>query len=443
MQNRNIEAVEPVHAKELEECVLGAIMLYPDALPRVASWLKPHHFYSRTNELIYSAHLKMWEEGRPIDIWTTHVEMKSRGQSEETGGAYYISILTNRVASTAHIEAHGQIIIQYWVQRELAKTGGTAYARSGDASVNAFELAEEIDARVQQILEEANKQGSPTFRDIANETLSQAGKNEAVGYPTGFQSIDNLTGGWYPSDLVIIAARPGMGKTAYTLCNAAFAGKPCGVISLEMPEKQLGKRLQSITTGVPFSAIYRDELNEKELQNLHKSHEHFASLPISPNFSASTIGDIRATIATWVRKDKIECVFIDQLSFITSKGQTRDQEVGVVTRGLKKIAMEFNIPIVLLHQLSRDVAKRTDKRPQLTDLRDSGNVENDADVVMFIHRPEYYGIMEAEYGSTIGVAEIIFAKFRNGSPCNTQLMWRGETASFADGLKRETEPEPF
>lgn len=433
----------PVHAPELEECVLGAIMLEGDAMARVAAWLKPHHFYVGANAEIYAAHVDMWERGAPIDIWTTHCEMRSRGKSEETGGAYYISTLTNRVASCANVEYHGRIILQYWVQREIAKAGTQAGKKGSDGSVSAYDLAEDLEARVQAIIEEANAQGESSMREDANAILEDAASDKPPGIPTGFESLDNLIGGWGRGDLWIIAARPGMGKTSAMLACAAKCGRNVGLISLEMGKQQVGKRLQSIVTGVSFTSIYQNKCTPEELRELHAHHERFAGLPIRWRFDADNVGAIRAAVAAWVKKDKVELIMIDQLSHVQGRGQTRDQEVGFVTRNLKKIAMDNEVPIVLLHQLSRDVAKRTDKRPQLTDLRDSGNVENDADGVIFIHRPEYYGIMESDYGSTIGIAEFIVAKFRNGGPCETQLMWDGSTVSFREGYNTHDTRQPF
>jgi replicative DNA helicase len=417
-------------------------MLEAGAFGDVSGWLKAEHMYVPAHRQLWAACLALYERGEAIDMLTVKHELIRRGELEAVGGPFYISQLTNKVASSANVEWHGRIIVQYWVQREVIRIGAEAMRDGYDNTEDAFDLAERTSVMVDKMMEEVARKSSTTLGAVAEEQLGNMDKEKKPVHSTGFERLDNaLGGGWSDGDLVIIAGRPGMGKSSFafsSLLASAQRGHPCAVFSLELGEVKTNARLLSIYTGIPLHKILsgtepRGKLNTDDLAKIHATHTAFAKLPIYPNFNNGlTISELRSEVGRMVRRYGITAVYIDQLTWITAPERVKDP-VGAITRGCKRIALEFDIPIILLHQLSRAVtARKGDNRPELTDLRDSGAAEQDAQVVVFPHRPEYYGTGSDEGGDTKGRADIIIAKNTNGPLDTVALYFDAQCTAFRD-----------
>ncbi len=430
----------PPQAKELEEAVLGAIMLEKSAFDTLTDTnLKPECFYVEAHQIIFTAMRDMQQRGIPIDILTVVEELKRLGQLEIAGGAYYISKLTNMVVSTAHIDAHARIILQKFIQRELIKISGEIIGDAYEDSTDVFDLLDDSETKMFNI---TNNYLKKNFEDISS-VLAKAinriddlrnQKDDISGVPSGFESLDKVTFGWQPTDLVILAARPSVGKTAFALNlarNAALGSKPTGVgfFSLEMSASQLVLRILSAESGIHLEKISRGKLEDYEYQQLHsKGIKRLETAPLFIDDTAAlNIFEFRAKARRLVNKHNVGLIIIDYLQLMTGnadKGGNREQEISTISRNLKALAKELNIPIIALSQLSRAVEtrKESNKIPQLSDLRESGAIEQDADMVMFIYRPEYHDINTNEQGESIkGETHIRIAKHRNGALENIKL----------------------
>ena len=438
----------PPQALELEEAVLGAIMLEKDAIISVGDLLNAESFYKDAHQKIYKAIMNLSTKEEPIDILTVTEELKREGTLDDVGGPFYITQLTNRVASAAHIEFHARIIAQKHIQRELIRVSSEIQNQAFDASVDVADLLDQAQQDVFDIAEGNIKKESAHIRPLADEVINQiieAGKREdgLSGVPSGFTALDRITSGWQKSDLVIIAARPSMGKTAFILSmtrNMAIDHKaPIAIFSLEMGGDQLVKRMMSSETELGSEKLRSGHLEPFEWEIFHNKIKELVEAPIyvddTPGLS---IYELRSKCRRLKAKYDISCVIIDYLQLMTAgsdmKGN-REQEVSLISRQLKIIAKELNIPVIALSQLNRGVEQRTGdaKKPMLSDLRESGAIEQDADMVLFIHRPERYGITEdAEGNSLLGIADIIIAKHRNGAVGEVQLRFRTQLAQFTD-----------
>ncbi|MCT4615564.1 MAG: replicative DNA helicase [Marinifilaceae bacterium] len=447
--NINIDAGKmPPQAIELEEAVLGALMLEKDAIISVGDILKPEVFYKDAHKKIYQAIIKLNSNEEPIDILTVTEELKRQSNLELVGGPFYITQLTNKVASAAHIEYHARIITQKHIQRELIRVSSEIQTQAFDEGVDVADLLDKAQQDVFDIAEGNIKKESAHIRPIADEVINQiieAGKRPdgLSGVPTGFNALDRITSGWQKSDLVIIAARPSMGKTAFVLSmtrNMTVEHKaPVALFSLEMGADQLVKRLISSETELGSEKLRNGRLEDFEWEQLHVKIKDLVEAPIyvddTPGLS---IYELRAKARRLKAKYDIGCIIIDYLQLMTAGSDmrgNREQEVSLISRQLKIIAKELNIPVIALSQLNRGVEQRTGdaKKPMLSDLRESGAIEQDADMVLFIHRPERYGITEdAEGNSLIGIADIIIAKHRNGAVGEIQLRFRNELARFCN-----------
>lgn len=437
----------PPQALELEEAVLGAIMLEKDAVITVLDILKPESFYKDAHQKIYRAIIDLSTNEKPIDILTVTEELKKEKYLEEVGGPYYIAQLTNRVASAANIEFHARIIQQKYIQRELIRVTSDIQTKAFDESIDINDLLDYSEGQLFEIAQGNIKKELVKINLLISEAIRQieeAGKNEEnlSGVPTGFTRLDRMTSGWQRSDLVIIAARPSMGKTAFVLSmtrNMAIDHKrPVAVFSLEMASIQLVNRLISCESELPSERIRNGRLTPEEWQQLDAKIKPLENAPIfiddTPGIS---IFELRAKCRRLKKQHDIQVVIIDYLQLMTGPPETRgnrEQEVSIISRSLKSLAKELNVPVIALSQLNRSVEMRTgNKRPQLSDLRESGAIEQDADLVCFIHRPEKYGILEDEEGnSTVGMAEIIVAKHRNGAIGDIKLRFRDVIARFVD-----------
>ncbi len=439
----------PPQATELEEAVLGALMLEKDALTNVIDILKVESFYKEAHKVIFQAILDLFTESQPIDLLTVTTQLRKNGALEVAGGAFYVTELTSKVASAANIEYHARIITEQSIKRELIRISSSIQKDAFEDTTDVFELLDAMEQSPFEISEKNIRKNYSDMRSIMRDAMTEleARKNQKdglTGVPSGFTALDRVTSGWQKSDLVIIAARPAMGKTAFVLSvlrNAAVDhNRPVAIFSLEMSSVQLVNRLISSEAELDSEKIKKGTLADHEwAQLIHKT----AKLSKAPLFvddtPALSILELRAKCRKLKAQHDIQLVVVDYLQLMSGDskggfGGNREQEIASISRALKKIAKELSIPVIALSQLSRAVETRGgDKRPQLSDLRESGAIEQDADMVMFLYRPEYYGITEDEGGaSTAGVGEVIIAKHRNGSLENVKLRFIGRYTKFTD-----------
>ena len=408
-------------AVELEKVVLGSLLIDADAFSVVSEVLKPATFYDPRHQKIYEAIQTMNMEERPVDIMTIIDELTKMGEIQKVGGAAYLMEISSQVASAAHVEYHARILAQKYLQRQLIHYAGDIETQAYDESVDVDELMQHAEGELFQLSQGNMKQDytqiDPVIKD-AVDILQRAAQNKGglTGIPTGYQQMDEMTSGWQPSDLVIIAGRPAMGKTSFALSIAKNVavdyGVPIGFFSLEMNNVQLVNRLIRALTGAP---IYVDD---------------------TPGLS---VFELRTKARRLVREKGVKILMIDYLQLMNANGMkfgSRQEEVSTISRSLKGLAKELNIPVLALSQLSRNVENREGlegKRPQLSDLRESGAIEQDADMVLFVHRPEYYHIYQDEKGNDLhGMAQIIIAKHRKGATGDVLLNFRGEFTRFQD-----------
>ena len=452
MDNTRVIGVEvgklPPQAVDIEEAVLGAIMLEKDAIYDVIEILKPDCFYKEAHARIYQAIMDLSIREEPIDLLTVTQELRRKGILEEIGGPFYITQLTTRVMSSVHAEFHARIIYQKYIQRELIRVSTNIQERAFDESVDVEDLLNSAEQAMFEITQGSIKKDIQKINILlkdALESIHTAGNNGGVlsGIPSGFTKLDRITAGWQPTDLVIIAARPSMGKTAFVLSmarNMAVDHK-CGVavFSLEMSSQQLIKRMIVSETELDSDKIRTGNLDTDEWAHLETKIRKLTEAPVFiDDTPALSVFEFRTKCRRLVQQFGIRVAVIDYLQLMTWVNDTkgnREQEVSNISRSLKAIAKELNIPIIALSQLNREVEKRTglkNKRPQLADLRESGAIEQDADIVAFIHRPEYYGFTDDGENSLEGIAEIIIAKHRNGALGEIQLAFKKHFAKFAE-----------
>lgn len=452
LQNNNINPLEmgkiPPQALEMESAVLGAVMLEKQAVNSVIEILKPESFYKDIHQKIYASIQDLFARSEPIDILTVTQNLKKSGELELVGGAYYISQLTDRVASTANVETHARIIAQKFIQRELIRISNEIIKDAFEESTDVFELLDKAEDGLFKVAEGNIKKSYSKMSGVVKEALDgieAARKNTdgVSGIPSGFTKLDRITGGWQRSDMIVLAARPGMGKTAFVLSmarNMAVDYKvPVAVFSLEMSAVQLVNRLISGEAEIEGDKLKRGTLDDQEYQ---KMHERVTRLSEAPLFIDDTPGlsvfDLRAKCRRLKAQHGIDMIVIDYLQLMTAggmnKGGNREQEISTISRSIKGLAKELNVPIIALSQLSRSVETRGgDKKPMLSDLRESGAIEQDADIVSFIYRPEYYGLTEDDDGNSLtGIGEIIIAKHRNGGLDTVQLRFKGQYAKFVN-----------
>jgi replicative DNA helicase len=446
--NLNVEYGKlPPQAADLEEAVLGAIMLEKDAVLSVLDILKPESFYKDTHQKIYKAIVDLSMAEKAIDILTVTEELKKHNVLEEVGGPLYITQLTSKVASAAHLEFHARIIQQKYIQRELIRVTSDIQRKAFDETMDVDDLLDQAEADLFDIAEGNIKKETAKINVLVKEAINQieeAAKREdhLSGVPSGFTKLDRLTSGWQRADLIIIAARPSMGKTALALSmarNIAVEHKrPIAFFSLEMSSVQLVNRLIVSETELPSDRIRNGRLEEYEWKQLDYKIKSLVEAPIFiDDTPAISIFELRAKCRRLKVQHQVEAIFVDYLQLMTGTGGikgSREQEVSNISRSLKSIAKELDIPVIALSQLNRSVELRSgNKRPQLSDLRESGAIEQDADLVIFIHRPEKYDIYEDEQGnSLIGIAEVILAKHRNGPIGDIQLKFKDESAKFME-----------
>jgi replicative DNA helicase len=424
----------PPQSKELEEAILGAIMLEKSAFDVATEILKPQCFYVEAHQRIYMAMESLAGKSSPIDLLTVVEELRIREDLEFVGGPYFVTKLTNSVVSSANIEAHARIVVQKFIQRELIRISGEIIGEAYEDSTDVFDMLDSAEGKLFEITNNHLKRNFDSIDSVIVKTIKKIEdmrnrKDDITGVPTGFPSLDKLTYGWQPTDLIILAARPSVGKTAFALnlarSAALSADKPTGVgfFSLEMSSSQLVQRILSAESEIWLEKISRGKLEEHEMKQLYKKGiEKLSKAPIYIDDSAAlNIFELRAKCRRLKNKYNVGIIIIDYLQLMSGsadRNSNREQEISKISRDLKSLAKELQVPIIALSQLSREVEKRKEgaKIPQLSDLRESGAIEQDADMVMFLYRPDYYEITANEHGeSNKGETYVKIAKHRNGS----------------------------
>ncbi len=449
----------PPQAVDLEEVVLGAMMIDKKGVDEVIDILHPDAFYKDAHRHVYEAIFKLFESSEPVDLLTVSSQLKKDGRLESVGGDFYLIKLTQKVASSAHIEFHARIILQKYIQRSLIKISNEIIENAYDEATDVFDLLDNAEAKLYEVTQGNLKRSAETAQNLviqAKKRIEEIANKEGLsGIPSGFDKLDKLTSGWQPSDLIIVAARPGMGKTALTLSMArniaVNSDIPIAFFSLEMSSVQLITRLISAETGLSSEKLRTGRLEKHEWEQLNVKVKALESAPLFIDDTPSlSIFDLRAKARRLASQHGIKMVVIDYLQLMTAggsqKGGNREQEISTISRNLKALAKELNVPVIALSQLSRAVETRGgSKRPILSDLRESGAIEQDADIVSFIYRPEYYKIDEwddEERTPTQGQAEFIVAKHRNGGLDSIRLKFIGNLGKF-DNLDDFDSPFEF
>lgn len=449
----------PPQAVDLEEVVLGAMMIDKKGVDEIIDILHADVFYKTAHKHIFEAIIKLFENTEAIDLLTVSNQLRKDGKLEQSGGEYYLVQLTQKVSSSAHIEFHARIILQKFIQRSLIKISNEIIEQSYDEATDVFDLLDTAESKLYEVTQGNIKRSSETAHSLviqAKNRIQEISNKEGLsGVPSGFDKLDKLTSGWQPSDLIIIAARPGMGKTALTLSMARNIAVqhniPVAFFSLEMSAVQLITRLISSETGLSSEKLRTGNLETHEWEQLNVKVKDLEKAPLFIDDSPSlSIFDLRAKARRLSSQHGIKLLVVDYLQLMTAgssvKGGNREQEISTISRNLKALAKELNIPVIALSQLSRAVETRGgSKRPLLSDLRESGAIEQDADIVSFIYRPEYYKIDEwddEERSPTAGQGEFIVAKHRNGGLESVRLKFVGHLGKF-DNLDDFDSPFEF
>ncbi|MEN2402713.1 replicative DNA helicase [Flavobacterium sp. MC2016-06] len=438
----------PPQVLDLEEAVLGAMMIDKKGVDDVIDILQPDAFYKDAHKHIFEAIIQLFTETQPIDLLTVSSQLKKNGKLDLAGGDFYLIQLTQKIASSAHIEFHSRIILQKFIQRSLIRISSEIIEASYDETTDVFDLLDQAESKLYEVTQGNIKRSSETAQSLvlqAKKKIEEISKKEGLsGVETGFTNLDKLTSGWQPSDLIIIAARPAMGKTAFVLSmarNIAIQfGHAVALFSLEMASVQLITRLISSETGLSSEKLRTGKLEPHEWTMLSTKVKDLERAPLFIDDTPSlSIFDLRAKCRRLASQHGIKIIIVDYLQLMTAGGNSkgggnREQEISTISRNLKALAKELNVPVIALSQLSRAVETRgSSKRPLLSDLRESGAIEQDADIVSFLYRPEYYKIDEwddDEASPTAGQAEIMIAKHRNGGIENVRLKFIGHLGKF-------------
>lgn len=457
--NRNYNRIENLlgtsgkltpQAIEFEESVLGALMIDDNAITEVLSILRPEMFYVEANQHIYNAIKKLFSASQPIDLLTVSNQLKKDKLLDIVGGASYLAKLTNRLTSSANVEYYARIVMEKFILRELISNCNNIITDAYDDTKDVLDQLDDAESKIFSIIESNFNRDSKELGDVVNSALEELtemrnSQEELQGVPCGIRAVDAVTGGWQKSDLIILAARPGMGKTAFVLTIARNAAldfdTPVALFSLEMSSNQLVHRLFSMESGIPSDHISKGNLTDVEWSKLWENVTKLnSSNLIIDDTPALSVFDLRAKCRRLKQKYDIQMVIIDYLQLMqtgsdsSKQGGNREQEISYISRSLKALAKELNIPVIALSQLNRSVETRGgSKRPQLSDLRESGSIEQDADMVLFIYRPEYYQLELFEDNTpAAGLAEIMFAKNRHGSTSNVRIQFKSQLTKFCD-----------
>ncbi len=447
----------PPHSLEAEMAVLGSMMLDTAAVAKAIEIIQSDYFYRDSHKRIYEAMLGLFERRVEIDLLTLSEELRRRGLLEQVGGSFYLTELNMSSPTASNIEHHCRIVQERWLKRSLISTAGEILSRCYDDTTDALEEIDKAEAQIFDIAEKRLRRGFLTMNDLAHKTfafisemLNKGEHSGITGIPTGFTKLDEMLSGLQKSDFIVLAARPSMGKTALalSLCrNAAIVyEQPVAIFSLEMAATQLMQRLLAAESQINLSRFRGGKLSQDMMPKILDAINRLAESPIFIDDSPSlSIMEMRAKCRRLKAEHNIQLVVVDYLQLMSSpKAESREREISIISRSLKQIAKELDIPIIALAQLNRGVEARADKTPMLSDLRESGSIEQDADVVMFVNRREYYGITTYDDGApTEGTAEIIIGKQRNGSTGEVRLAFLKELARFENLSLRHDLPPAY
>lgn len=434
----------PPQAVPLEREVLGCILMQPESLVNIVDILRPESFYKDTHRVIFEAIMALYAKFEPVDAMTVTVELQKRGLLDQVGGPYELSKLTDKIGSTANIESHARIIQEAALKRQVIEIGNAMVKDGYDDLTDCFDLLEKAETALMNLSQSGSKSDFDRIDKLTRLAIDdiQNIKNQGfTGCPSGFTAIDRFTGGWQKTDLIILAGRPGMGKTALALKFMRNASvdwkKPAAIFSLEMSKLQLTKRLLSDESELNHNKFKTGDLHIYEWEQLNSKIKNILDAPIFVDDTPSlTIFELRAKARRMKMRFDIQLILVDYIQLVRGereKNGNREQEISSISRALKALAKELDVPVIALSQLSRQCEQRPGKRPQLSDLRESGAIEQDADMVVFLFRPEYYKIMEWQDGSpTQGQAEVIIAKHRNGATGEARIRFVPEFVRFTE-----------
>lgn len=426
---------------EAEQAVIGSMLTDQDAVIAAIEVLKAEDFYREDNKLIFEAILNIYNRAEPIDIITLKSELSSMGKLDAVGGLEYIAELPDKVPTTANVERYIKIVEEKSMLRNLVKTANEILSLGYDETQNVEDILDSAEKKIFDVMQRKSQKGYSTIKDILIDSFSRLEelynqKSHVTGVPTGFVDLDNKTAGFQNSDFILIAARPAMGKSAFALNIATYAATranvPVAIFSLEMSKEQVANRILCSEALVDSNKVRTGNLEDDEWQKLAETSGELSNAEIYVDDTPGiNIMEIRARCRKLKLEKNIGLVLIDYLQLIQGsgkKGANREQEIAEISRSLKILAKELNIPVVALSQLSRAVEGRPDHRPMLSDLRESGSIEQDADIVMFLYRDDYYN----EDSEKKNIAEVIIAKQRSGSLGNIELAWLGSYTKFAN-----------
>lgn len=435
-------------APDMEKAVLGALMIDKDAYLEVCDLLRPESFYEPRNQMVYEAIQQLSKEENPVDVLTVVDKLEKTGKLNEVGGPGYIADLSSMVVTSANIEYHANVVAEKYLSRQMAHYVSVVGKKTFDETYDIKDVIQEADSLLLEISQKNVKKDYSVLAPIVNQAVKMveaaySNKGGLTGISTGFYKLDDMTCGWQKSDLVIIAGRPAMGKTVFALSlakNIAVDQKiPMAIFSLEMTSVQLANRLMANNCQIDGQKLMNGQLKRDDWDRLDK---HLNSLLEAPLYIDDTeslpIMELRTKVRRLVKEHHIELVMVDYLQLMTASGMrynSRQEEISLISRALKGLAKEFNIPVIALSQLNRSVDAREGpegKRPRLSDLRESGAIEQDADMVIFLHRPEYYGLCQSEDGMIDyrGKAEVIISKHRKGATGIIMMDFKGEYTRF-------------
>lgn len=467
---RGIESVSffpgrvPPQALDFEMAVLGALLLEKEALPKVIDILRAEVFYKDAHQQIYDGILALFRDSQPVDLLTVSQYLKQQGKLDMVGGNAYLAELTSRVASAAHIEYHARIVVQKFILRELIRISGEILIDAYDERLDVFQLLDKAEQQLFSLSETNLRRNYETMPNLTLQMIQRleelkAKGNAITGLTSGYKSLDRMTAGWQKSDLIIIAARPAMGKTAFTLNiarNAALqANAPVALFTLEMSAIQLAQRMLFAEAEINLSKARTGDLSIQEWNQLNSRISEISKAPIFiDDTPALSIMDCRAKCRRLKAEKGIQLIIIDYLQLMRGDNRVgnREQEIAMISRSLKELAKELDVPVIALSQLSRAVETRgSDKKPMLSDLRESGSIEQDADMVMFLYRPEYYGFQTLEDGTpTEGICQVIIGKQRHGPVGEVSLYFDKNYGKFRDiendfslNITPNAEPSPL
>ena len=447
IENLRSGTKQPPAATEVEMSVLGAMLIDENAVPKAVEILKPDSFFDKKNKNVFEAMSSLYEANEPIDTVSVYEELKKSGKVDDAGGAVYLSKLTQDVSSAANIDYHARVVLEKWILRQLISTSITIANSAYEGKEDVFDLLDAAESKIFQISEEGIKESFKSMDKAVKEALElieaiHSKTMSTFSVPTGFIELDDLLGGFQKSDLIIVAARPSMGKTAFAMSaarNSAIEHNiPIGIFSLEMSTIQLATRLISAEARINAHNVRTGKFRAEDGAKISRTVHKLSKAPIYiDDTPAISILELRAKARRLKNDKKVGLIIVDYLQLLSSSFhmESREREISTISRSLKSLAKELNIPVVALSQLNRQVEARTDKKPMLSDLRESGSIEQDADVVLFLYRPEVYNITQYSGGdmngeSTEGIAEVIVGKQRNGPIGEVKLRFIKDYARF-------------